>query len=163
MVKFSWSCCEIVISNCSSHWSNVIHVSCEFSLTRFLYVVFIMRNPSTKKELFIFVDDKCAVSHTNGFSDWPQPDTIQFFKCFCMKLSLNAQLPKFVASHHEEISVGVNCCDMTVSTWNIYYILTWHYCWLGLLENRTSFIQNISPDIDYFNKILHLPEAVRAA
>lgn len=75
-----------------------------------------MRNPSTKKELFIFVDDKCAVSHTNGFSDWPQPDTIQFFKCFCMKLSLNAQLPKFVASHHEEISVGVNCCDMTVST-----------------------------------------------
>lgn len=65
-----------------------------------------------------------------------------------MQFSLESKLSKLIASEHKDISIGINCHDMVVSTWYINDVLSRLGRRLLLFVNIAAFVEYIAPGID---------------
>jgi len=140
VIQLSSGRCQIVITDGSWNGGDILHISIVLTLPWFLYILFIVGYFSTEEELLVSVDYKCGVSYTDNFSYRPQPNIIELFECFSMKLSFNAQLSMLIASQHEQVSIIINNCYMIVTTWDVCDVLARLYYRFLLLYQSTSFV-----------------------
>lgn len=163
MIELTISSCKKVVPYGSRNRSDKSDITCKLPLSWLLNALFVVRNLSAEEKFFVSVDYKGTVSKANYFSNLPKPHIIQFFKGLEMKFSLDPELSELIASQHEEVAVGIDSSNVTITTGNEFDFLPRHDAWLWLLKDAASFILDVSPHIDYFTLCLHLPDTVKAA
>ena len=70
MIELTTGSCQIVVSYSPGNRCDITDFLGKLSLSRFFYMVFIVRNSAAEEKLFVFGDHEGAIGKADCLSDW---------------------------------------------------------------------------------------------